>query len=75
MTTQDIVGKLRNLCNVLKDDGVTYHQYVTDLTCLPFLKMAEEAGQHDQLPVGYRRADLTAQSAPERLEFCEKKSA
>lgn len=34
MTTHDIVGKLWNLCNVLKDDGVTYHQYVTELTYL-----------------------------------------
>jgi type I restriction enzyme M protein len=25
-TTHDIVAKLWNLCNVLKDDGVTYHQ-------------------------------------------------
>lgn len=72
MTTQDIVGKLWNLCNVLKDDGVTYHQYVTELTYLLFLKMAEETGQHDQLPKGYRWADLTAQSAPERLEFYKK---
>jgi hypothetical protein len=32
--TQDIVQKLWNLCNVLKDDGVTYHQYVTELTYL-----------------------------------------
>ena len=72
MTTQDIVGKLWNLCNVLKDDGVTYHQYVTELTYLLFLKMAEETGQHDQLPAGYRWADLTAQSAPERLEFYKK---
>ncbi len=24
--THDIVAKLWNLCNVLKDDGVTYHQ-------------------------------------------------
>jgi len=30
--THDIVAKLWNLCNVLKDDGVTYHQYVTELT-------------------------------------------
>ena len=29
MTTSDIVAKLWNLCNILKDDGVTYHQYVT----------------------------------------------
>ena len=27
--THDIVAKLWNLCNVLKDDGVTYHQYVS----------------------------------------------
>ena len=30
--TSDIVAKLWNLCNILKDDGVTYHQYVTELT-------------------------------------------
>ena len=29
MTTADSVAKLRNLCNILKVDGVTYHQYVT----------------------------------------------
>lgn len=69
MTTQDIVGKLWNLCNVLKDDGVTYHQYVTELTYLLFLKMAEETGQHGQLPAGRRWADLKAKAAPERLEF------
>ena len=72
MTTQDIVGKLWNLCNVLKDDGVTYHQYVTELTYLLFLKMAEETGQEQQLPAGSRWADLTVQSAPERLEFYKK---
>ena len=49
MTSQDIVGKLWSLCNVLKDDGVTYHQYVTELTYLLFLKMADETGQGDQL--------------------------
>ena len=48
--TQDIVGKLWNLCNVLKDDGVTYHQYVTELTYLLFLKMAKETGQEQGIP-------------------------
>jgi hypothetical protein len=28
-TTRDIVAKLWNLCNVLRDDGVTYTDYVT----------------------------------------------
>ena len=32
MNTQEIVSKLWNLCNVLRDDGITYHEYVTELT-------------------------------------------
>ena len=44
MSTQDIVQKLWNLCNVLRDDGITYHQYVTELTYILFLKMADETG-------------------------------
>ena len=67
--THDIVAKLWNRCNVLKDDGVTYHQYVTELTYLLFLKMAQETGTEDQLPAGYRWGDLEAQAAPGRLEF------
>jgi type I restriction enzyme M protein len=67
--TQDIVGKLWNLCNILRGDGVTYHQYVTELTYLLFLKMAKETETEDQLPKGYRWDDLEKKSAPERLEF------
>ena len=40
--TSEIVAKLWNLCNVLRDDGVTYHQYVNELTYLLFLKMMQE---------------------------------
>ena len=54
MTTQEIVNKLWNLCNVLRDDGITYHQYVTELTYILFLKMAEETGQEDKIPEKYR---------------------
>ena len=42
MSTQDIVQKLWNLCNVLRDDGITYHQYVTELTYILFLKMKKK---------------------------------
>lgn len=66
--TQDIVAKLWNLCNILKDDGVTYHQYVTELTYLLFLKMAKETDTEDQLPENYRWSDLEAESALDRLE-------
>ena len=67
MTTTDIVAKLWNLCNILKDDGVTYHQYVTELTYLLFLKMARETGVETDIPAGYRWVDLEARAAPERL--------
>jgi len=45
MNTNEIVQKLWNLCNILKDDGITYHQYVTELTQLLFLKMSEETSK------------------------------
>ena len=53
-TTHDIVAKLWNLCNVLKDDGVTYHQYVSELTYLLFLKMAKETGREEGIPAEWR---------------------
>ena len=37
-----IVQKLWNYCNVLRDDGVSYGDYVEQLTYLLFLKMANE---------------------------------
>lgn len=67
--THDIVAKLWNLCNVLKDDGVTYHQYVIELTYLLFLKMAKETRTENQLPEGYRWDDLESKAASERLDF------
>ena len=49
MSTQDIVQKLWNLCNILRDDGITYHQYVTELTYILFLKMIYETGTEKKL--------------------------
>ena len=60
MTNQEIVSKLWNLCNVLRDDGITYHQYVTELTYLLFLKMCKEADREEPIPAAYRWASLTA---------------
>ncbi len=37
-----IVQRLWNYCNVLRDDGVSYGDYVEQLTYLLFLKMADE---------------------------------
>ncbi|AZH31307.1 N-6 DNA methylase [Paenibacillus sp. M-152] len=49
MGNTEIVQKLWNLCNVLRDDGITYHQYVTELTYILFLKMMKETGQEDNI--------------------------
>ena len=69
MTTQEIVSKLWNLCNVLRDDGITYHQYVTELTYILFLKMAKETGAEEQIPEVYRWDNLTAKSGIELKKF------
>ena len=42
---QQIVAKLWNYCNVLRDDGLSYGDYVEQLTYLLFLKMAHEQTQ------------------------------
>ena len=67
-STHDIVGKLWNLCNVLKDDGVTYHQYVTELTYLLFLKMAKETGQEQGIPNEWRWSSLETLQVIKQLE-------
>jgi type I restriction-modification system DNA methylase subunit len=38
MTSAAIVQKLWNYCNVLRDDGMSYGDYVEQLTYLLFLK-------------------------------------
>jgi type I restriction enzyme M protein len=40
--TSSIVSKVWSFCNVLRDGGVSYGDYLEQLTYLIFLKMAEE---------------------------------
>lgn len=69
MTTQEIVSKLWNLCNVLRDDGITYHQYVTELTYILFLKMAKETHTENQIPKAYRWDTLKSKSGIELKKY------
>lgn len=67
MTNNDIVQKLWNLCDVLRDDGINYSDYVTELVLLLFLKMVHEnteAGLLNKhpLPEGCRWNDLNNKS-------------
>lgn len=54
MTAESIANKLWNLCNVLRDDGVTYHQYLNELTYILFLKLSEIKGFSQEIPAEYR---------------------
>ena len=73
MTSNDIVQKLWNLCDVLRDDGINYSDYVTELVLLLFIKMVHEnteAGvlKKHPLPEGCRWTDLSGKSGINLLD-------
>src|SRR3989440_12542766 len=58
-----IVNKLWNYCNVLRDDGLSYQDYLEQITFLLFLKMADEQtrppfGRQSIVPHGLGWASL-----------------
>ena len=53
MNAATLVQKLWNYCNVLRDDGMSYGDYVEQLTYLLFLKMADERSKPP-----YRQASI-----------------
>src|SRR6266478_2791571 len=60
-----IVAKLWNYCNILRDDGLSYGDYVEQLTYLLFLKMAHEQTQGpwrrpSPIPAGFDWPSLMA---------------
>lgn len=72
MNNTEIVSKLWNLANVLRDDGITYQQYVTELTYILFLKMMKEQEMEDVIPEGYRWDDLLTKEGIELKEFYQR---
>ncbi|QIB70009.1 N-6 DNA methylase [Aminipila butyrica] len=69
MNNRELVNSLWNLCHVLRDDGITYHQYVTELTYLLFLKLAKETGAEEAIPAVYRWDQLVSQKTGELKVF------
>ncbi|MBP1926576.1 type I restriction enzyme M protein [Sedimentibacter acidaminivorans] len=69
MNTNEIVSKLWNLCNVLRDDGITYHQYVSELTYILFLKMSKERDVETNIPEEYRWDRLVEKDGVELKNF------
>ena len=68
----DIVKKLWGFAKILKDDGVTYLQYTTELTYLLFLKMNNELGKDKILPKNYRWNDLVNKTGSTQYNFYRK---
>ena len=61
MSVSEIVNKVWNYAHVLRDDGVSYGDYVEQITYLIFLKMAnerEESGQAVAVPPDYNWSRL-----------------
>jgi len=73
MTPAAIVSKLWNFCNVLRDDGMSYGDYVEQLTYLLFLKMADERtkppyNQPNNIPSDYSWPSLVKKDGDELFD-------
>lgn len=66
-TTQNIVAKLWGLCKHLQGGGVSYKDYVTELTYLLFLKMLAETGQEGLIPKDCRWESLRSRTGEGQL--------
>ncbi|HOB62423.1 MAG TPA: class I SAM-dependent DNA methyltransferase [Candidatus Competibacteraceae bacterium] len=67
MNTSTLIQKVWNFCHTLRDDGVSYGDYLEQLTYLLFLKLAHEYAQEpynraSHIPKGYDWASLTAKT-------------
>jgi type I restriction enzyme M protein len=67
---QTIVQRLWNYCNLLRDDGMSYGDYLEQLTFLLFLKMAHERtqppyNQPSDIPTGYDWPHLLSRDGDE----------
>ncbi|MGB4090786.1 MAG: class I SAM-dependent DNA methyltransferase [Ruminococcus flavefaciens] len=61
--TSTIISKVWGMCNPLRDDGVSYGDYLEQLTYLIFLKMADEYSKPPYkkdtgIPTGYTWSDM-----------------
>ena len=63
--TSSIISKVWSLCNPLRDDGVSYGDYLEQLTYLIFLKMSDEYSKppyekETGIPKGYTWQDMNS---------------
>lgn len=69
MNHNGVVQKIWSLCHILRGDGITYYQYVSELSYLLFLKIAKENGTESLIPAGFRWGDLESHDVEGLLSF------
>ncbi|KFC65276.1 N-6 DNA methylase [Bosea sp. LC85] len=68
MAIQDnIVQRIWNLCHILRGDGVSYHEYISELTYLLFLRIAAANKSEELIPKGYRWKDIVGYDGEDLL--------
>ena len=67
--TRAIVSLLWKECKTLQSAGVSYHNYVSELTLLLFLKMMEETQEEQRMPDRFRWSHLSSISGPDQLSY------
>ena len=63
----NIVQRIWNLCHILRGDGVSYHEYISELTYLLFLRIAAENQTEELIPIGYRWDDISGYEGDDLL--------
>ncbi len=71
--TSTIISKVWGMCNPLRDNGVSYGDYLEQLTYLIFLKMSDEYShppynRETGIPAGYTWADMSTLKGAELEE-------
>lgn len=75
--TSSIVSKVWGMCNPLRDDGVSYGDYLEQLTYLIFLKLSDEYSRppynrETGIPAGYTWSDMNTLKGAELEEQYKK---
>lgn len=69
MTNNEIVQKLWKMADILRDDGISYQNYVTELTYVLFLKMMKEQNSEEVIPEMYRWDELVSKEGLKLKKF------
>lgn len=75
--TSSIISKVWGMCNPLRDDGLSYGDYLEQLTYLIFLKMSDEYAKppykkESGIPAGYTWQDMNTLTGSELEEQYKK---